>query len=140
MDKTRTIGPKWLVNELVLCFWAFKSCAKFQSNPMIIFLFSLKVIQMLLIEKRFCWANKIHCYKKQQNIFVDLTISFFNCDFRNFLEKIPQNGKRKLDFVVCAMIFFRKWIIRITFERNGQDRGQFSSFENIAKQNPNRSC
>ena len=32
MDKTRTIKQKWLVNELVLSFWAFKRCAEFQSN------------------------------------------------------------------------------------------------------------
>ena len=26
----------WLVNELVLSFWALKRCAKFHSNPMIL--------------------------------------------------------------------------------------------------------
>ena len=35
MDKTGTVGKKWLVNELVLSFWAFKRFAKFQSNPII---------------------------------------------------------------------------------------------------------
>ena len=36
MNKTRTIGQKWLVNELVFYFWAFKRCAKFQFNPTIL--------------------------------------------------------------------------------------------------------
>ena len=35
MDKTRTIGRKWLANKLVFSFWALKRCAKFQSNPII---------------------------------------------------------------------------------------------------------
>ena len=32
MDKTITVGQKWLVNELVLSFWALKKSAKAQSN------------------------------------------------------------------------------------------------------------
>ena len=36
MNKTRTVGQKWLVNELVNSFWAFKRCVKFQSNPIIL--------------------------------------------------------------------------------------------------------
>ena len=36
MVKMRTIGKKWLINELVLSFWAYKRCAKFQSNPIIL--------------------------------------------------------------------------------------------------------
>ena len=31
MDKTRTIGEKWLANELDLHFLALKKCTKFQS-------------------------------------------------------------------------------------------------------------
>ena len=36
MDKTITVGQKWLVNELVLSFWALKKSAKAQSNLMIL--------------------------------------------------------------------------------------------------------
>ena len=36
MDKTITVGQKWLVNELVLSFWALKKSAKSQSNLMIL--------------------------------------------------------------------------------------------------------
>ena len=36
MDKTITVGQKWLVNELVLSFWALKKCAKAQFNLMIL--------------------------------------------------------------------------------------------------------
>ena len=36
MDKTRTIGQKWLANELDLHFLALKKCTKFQSNRSIL--------------------------------------------------------------------------------------------------------
>ena len=36
MDKTITVRQKWLVNELVLSFWALKKSAKAQSNLMIL--------------------------------------------------------------------------------------------------------
>ena len=36
MEKSRIIGQKWLVNGLILSFWALKMCAKFQSNPIIL--------------------------------------------------------------------------------------------------------
>ena len=36
MDKTRTFTKKCLVNELVHFFWVLKTCAKFQSNPIIL--------------------------------------------------------------------------------------------------------
>ena len=36
MDKTITVGQKWLVNEFVVSFWVLKKCAKAQSNLMII--------------------------------------------------------------------------------------------------------
>ena len=36
MDKTITVGQKWLVNELVLSFWALKKSAKAQFNLMIL--------------------------------------------------------------------------------------------------------
>ena len=36
MDKTRTIGQKWLANELIHSFLALKKCAKAQSNPVIL--------------------------------------------------------------------------------------------------------
>ena len=36
MDKTRTIGQKWLVNEHVLSFRALKRCTKCQLNPIIL--------------------------------------------------------------------------------------------------------
>ena len=36
MDKTKTIGQKWLVNDLNFSFWALKRCTKFQSNPKIL--------------------------------------------------------------------------------------------------------
>ena len=36
MDKTITVGQKWLVNELVLPFWALRKSAKAQSNLMIL--------------------------------------------------------------------------------------------------------
>ena len=32
MNKTRTVGQKWLANELVLHFLTLKKCAKGQSN------------------------------------------------------------------------------------------------------------
>ena len=32
MDKTITVGQKWLVDELCLSFWALKKSAKAQSN------------------------------------------------------------------------------------------------------------
>ena len=35
MDKTRTIGQKWLANELDLHFLALKKCTKLQSNQSI---------------------------------------------------------------------------------------------------------
>ena len=35
MDKTRTIGQKWLADELVFTFWTLKKHAKFQFNPTI---------------------------------------------------------------------------------------------------------
>ena len=35
MYKTRIIGQKWLVNELVLAFYAIKKGAKAQSKPTI---------------------------------------------------------------------------------------------------------
>ena len=35
MDEIRTIGKKWMVNELGLSFWALKR-SKFQSNPIIL--------------------------------------------------------------------------------------------------------
>ena len=35
MDKTRTVGQKWLFNKLVLSFYAIKKCDKAQSNPII---------------------------------------------------------------------------------------------------------
>ena len=35
MDKTRTVSPKWLVNELVLSYGPSRKCAKTQSNTMI---------------------------------------------------------------------------------------------------------
>ena len=36
MDKTITSGQKWLVNELVLSFWALERYVKFKSNPIIL--------------------------------------------------------------------------------------------------------
>ena len=36
MDKTRTVGQKWLANELDLHFWTLKKCTKFQSNRSIL--------------------------------------------------------------------------------------------------------
>ena len=36
MDKTITVGQKWLVNELVLYFCVLKKFAKAQSNLMIL--------------------------------------------------------------------------------------------------------
>ena len=36
MDKTITVGQKWLVNEFVLSFGALKKCAKAESNLMIL--------------------------------------------------------------------------------------------------------
>ena len=36
MDKTRTIGQKWMVNELVISSSAFKTCAQFHSIPIIL--------------------------------------------------------------------------------------------------------
>ena len=36
MDKTITVGQKWLVNELVLSFWALKKPYKAQSNLIIL--------------------------------------------------------------------------------------------------------
>ena len=36
MDKTITVGQKWLVNELVLSFWALKKSAQAQSALMIL--------------------------------------------------------------------------------------------------------
>ena len=36
MDKTITVGQKWLVNELVLSFSTLKKSAKAQSNLMIL--------------------------------------------------------------------------------------------------------
>ena len=36
MDKTRTIGQKWLANELDLHFLALKKFTKFQSNRSIV--------------------------------------------------------------------------------------------------------
>ena len=36
MDKTITVGQKYLVNELVLCFWILKKSAKAQSKLMIL--------------------------------------------------------------------------------------------------------
>ena len=36
MDKTRTIGQKWLVNELDLHFLTLKKCTKGQSNRSIL--------------------------------------------------------------------------------------------------------
>ena len=36
MNKTRTIGQKWLVTELFLYFLALQKCAKAQSNPIIL--------------------------------------------------------------------------------------------------------
>ena len=36
MDKTLTVGQKWLVNELVLSFSALKKSAKAQSNLVIL--------------------------------------------------------------------------------------------------------
>ena len=36
MDKTRTIGQKYLANELILSFLALKKCAKAQCNPIIL--------------------------------------------------------------------------------------------------------
>ena len=35
-DKIITVGQKWLVNELVLSFWALKKSATAQSNLMIL--------------------------------------------------------------------------------------------------------
>ena len=43
MDKTGTVGKKWLVSELLFSFWALKKCAKTQSNPIIL----LKVIMSI---------------------------------------------------------------------------------------------
>ena len=40
MDKTRTVGHKWLANELDLQFLTLNKCTKFQSNRSIL----LKVI------------------------------------------------------------------------------------------------
>ena len=36
MDKTRTIGQKWLANELDLQFLIIRECIKFQSNRLIL--------------------------------------------------------------------------------------------------------
>ena len=36
MDKTRTVGQKWLVNELDLQFLIIRECTKFQSNRLIL--------------------------------------------------------------------------------------------------------
>ena len=36
MNKTITVDQKWLINELVLSFWALKKSAKAQSNLMIL--------------------------------------------------------------------------------------------------------
>ena len=36
MDKTRTVGQKWLANELDLHFLTLKKCTKFQSNRSIL--------------------------------------------------------------------------------------------------------
>ena len=36
MDKTRTVGQKWLANELDLQFLILRECTKFQSNRLIL--------------------------------------------------------------------------------------------------------
>ena len=36
MDKTRTVGQKWLANELDLHFLTLNKCTKFQSNRSIL--------------------------------------------------------------------------------------------------------
>ena len=36
MDKTRTVGQKWLANELYLHFLTLKKCTKGQSNRLIL--------------------------------------------------------------------------------------------------------
>ena len=36
MDKTRTVGQKWLANELYLHFLTLNKCTKFQSNRSIL--------------------------------------------------------------------------------------------------------
>ena len=36
MDKTRTVGQKWLANELDLQFLIIRECIKFQANRLIL--------------------------------------------------------------------------------------------------------
>ena len=63
MDKTKTIGQKWLANELDLHFLALKKCTKFQSNRLIL----SKVIVLTTHEDNF----KLTCVK-----FVEIHVLF----------------------------------------------------------------
>ena len=53
MDKTRTVGQKWLTNKLDLQFLIIKECTKFQSNRLILSKVSEYTDRQTLSEKPF---------------------------------------------------------------------------------------
>ena len=70
MDKTRTVGQKWLANELDLHFLTLKKCTKGQSNRSIL----LKVIVLTNYEStdtqavRHIRENHFFGFRGSQNV------------------------------------------------------------------------
>ena len=95
MDKTRTVGQKWLANELNLHFLTLNKCTKFQSNRSIlskVIVYTDRQTILRNLDFRVQGVSKRgHLTKKRgggpildiSNTFSDenVTILFENCEF-----------------------------------------------------------